>query len=67
MNGAPQPECRRCRHYFVTYDPPLPHGCRAFQIKSRALPSKVVLETSGEPCRGFEVKGKTESPGAGGR
>ena len=52
-------DCLRCRHFFVTYDPALPRGCRAFQIKSRALPSKVIQDSSGAPCQGFEPKPTT--------
>ena len=62
MNAPEPPDCRRCRHYFVTYDPALPHGCRAFEIKSAPLPTKVVLESSGEPCRGFERKNVRNQP-----
>jgi len=56
MSALVLPDCRRCRHYFVTYDPTLPHGCRTFRIKSRAWPTRVVFESSGEPCRGFQPK-----------
>ncbi|MDR3154642.1 MAG: uracil-DNA glycosylase [Deltaproteobacteria bacterium] len=51
--GAQDPICRFCVSYFVTWEPQLPHGCRALGFKSRQLPSLEVRRTSGEPCRYF--------------
>lgn len=45
-----QPDCRRCQHYFITYEPAFPNGCRALGFKSRALPHREVLLSSGIPC-----------------
>lgn len=53
---APRPDCLHCRHYFVTWDPQQPRGCRAYAFKSNDLPSAVVFASSGEPCRFFERK-----------
>jgi hypothetical protein len=47
------PDCQACRNYFITHDPRQPRGCRAYGFKSRDLPSRVVLATSGMPCRLF--------------
>lgn len=49
-------DCRRCRHYFVTWDDRAPHGCRALQFKSRPLPAQVVQRTSGQQCFSFSPK-----------
>lgn len=49
-------DCNRCQHYYVTWDPELPRGCRVFRIKCRTQPSVIVLRDSGEPCGGFEAK-----------
>lgn len=49
-------DCRKCKHYYVTWDPSNPMGCRKFNFKSRIMPSEVVFQSSGEPCRGFEPK-----------
>lgn len=51
-----RPNCNKCRHYFVTYDPKLPHGCRSFNFKSRQLPCVHVREVSGEECQVFSAK-----------
>lgn len=55
MADAPErPDCLHCRHYFVTWEPAQPRGCRAFGFKSVELPAMVVLSSSGEACRLFE-------------
>lgn len=49
-------DCRKCKHYYVTWDPNNPMGCRKFGFKSRIMPSEVVYQSSGAPCNGFESK-----------
>lgn len=51
-------DCRRCTHYYVTWDPTNPMGCRLFGFKSKQMPSEVVKKSSGETCKGFEPKKK---------
>jgi len=48
--------CRRCKHYFVTWEKNQPHGCRAYGFKSPQIPSMVVLQSSGESCNLFIEK-----------
>gem|GEM_PF-942277 len=55
-------ECLKCQYYQVTWDPRLPRGCRFYGFKSSRLPSQVVLESSGEPCKGFKPRGRRDSP-----
>jgi len=43
-------QCHRCRHYYVSWNPSYPHGCRAFQMVTRMLPSLAVIRESGSPC-----------------
>ena len=57
------PECRSCRHYFVTYEARWPHGCRAFDMKSKRLPCLEVAANSGERCHGWEVRRQVRDPG----
>ncbi len=53
-------DCRRCRHYAVTWDERFPHGCRAMGFKSARYPADEVLSaTGGEPCRLYEPKTPT--------
>jgi hypothetical protein len=50
-------DCHRCAHYFVTWDPCFPHGCRCMGFKSRLYPSEEVRQTmSGRECRLFHAK-----------
>ncbi|GAB4259216.1 MAG: hypothetical protein Kow0092_07340 [Deferrisomatales bacterium] len=72
--GAPRRgrvDCFRCRHFFVTWDPAFPRGCRAMGFKGRRLPSQVVREASGAECLRFEDKGggggAGQASGSGGR
>ncbi|TVQ36166.1 MAG: hypothetical protein EA384_14835 [Spirochaetaceae bacterium] len=48
------PDCLTCRHFFVTWDKRYPRGCRIFEIKSRELPSLVVLRSTGRRCPSYE-------------
>ncbi|MDR2405252.1 MAG: uracil-DNA glycosylase [Deltaproteobacteria bacterium] len=50
------PVCRDCVHYYVTWEPGHPHGCRALNFKSQYLPSMEVRRSSGEPCHYFKAK-----------
>lgn len=51
-----QINCIKCKHYFVTWDPNAPKGCRAFGFKTSALPSVIVKRSSGEMCLKYEKK-----------
>ena len=48
--------CRQCRHYFVTWEPHAPHGCRLIGFKSRLMPSTLVYQNSGQQCRSYSPK-----------
>ncbi|MDQ1913063.1 uracil-DNA glycosylase [Paenibacillus sp. GD4] len=48
--------CFQCKNFYVTWDPSFPRGCRSYGIKTRELPSAVVLRTTGQPCIGFADK-----------
>lgn len=52
--------CRQCKHYYITFKPRTPMGCRIFAIESKALPCRVIKEQSGEDCKGFSLKVKKE-------
>lgn len=52
----PRPDCLHCVHYFVTWEPAKPRGCRAYEFKAQEMPSDVVFASSGQPCRLFERK-----------
>jgi hypothetical protein len=48
------PNCLKCRHFQVTWDPKFPRACRVFGIKSKRMPSLVVRENTGYNCPSFE-------------
>ncbi|PCI02011.1 MAG: uracil-DNA glycosylase [Zetaproteobacteria bacterium] len=48
--------CRQCQHYYITWDAAFPYGCRAFELKSKHLPSQEVLHISGKQCIKFTLK-----------
>jgi hypothetical protein len=48
------PNCLRCRHFAVSWDPRFPRACRVFDIKSPDLPSHVVYRATGYHCPVFE-------------
>jgi len=47
-------DCFACRHFYVTWDPDFPRGCRVMGFKSREIPSQVVRRASGMECLRFE-------------
>ena len=56
-----RPDCLHCEHYYVTWEPERPRGCRAYAFKSEQTPSEVVLASSGEPCQLFSRKPEARS------
>ncbi|MFC4601230.1 uracil-DNA glycosylase [Cohnella hongkongensis] len=56
MSETRRVDCMKCRHFYVTWDPNFPKGCRSFGFKSHTLPSLAVLSSSGKPCLSFEPK-----------
>ncbi len=48
--------CRHCEHYYITWDPKFPYGCKAFNFKSKVTPSMDVLRSSGQQCMKFVAK-----------
>jgi hypothetical protein len=51
-----RPNCLSCRHFYITYEPAHPYGCRAMNFKSKEMPSLVVFRNSGMDCQAFCVK-----------
>ena len=49
--------CYKCNHYYVTWDPYFPHGCRAMDFKSKRLPiNDVRMAMRGKDCLAFKMK-----------
>jgi len=53
---AAKADCFACRHFYITYDPRLPYGCRGMGFRSRFFPCAEVWATSGETCGYFLPK-----------
>lgn len=49
-------DCRKCRFFYVTWEPSHPYGCRFFGFKGPGMPSQTVFQSSGAPCAQFEPK-----------
>jgi hypothetical protein len=56
-----QPNCFECVHFFVTWEPAHPRGCRAFGFKTKQLPSQEVFQASGKSCTLFQARPKPAS------
>jgi hypothetical protein len=48
--------CIKCMYYYVTWDPVMPKGCKAFGFKTHEIPSVLVKKSSGHACLKFESK-----------
>lgn len=53
-----KPNCIKCIHFYVTWEPANPRGCKFFGFKTKAIPSQIVLKSSGQPCHAFQEKNK---------
>jgi hypothetical protein len=51
-----QPNCFKCRHFFITHEPAHPYGCQAMGFKSMQMPSTTVFANSGIECQLFAAK-----------
>ncbi|MCR8634278.1 uracil-DNA glycosylase [Paenibacillus sp. N5-1-1-5] len=56
MTNTQRINCMKCQHFYVTWDPKFPKGCKAFGFKSHNMPSLTVLSSSGKTCMNFEPK-----------
>ena len=58
-----RPNCMACLHFYVTYEPAFPYGCRALGFKSAQYPAITVFASSGMHCQLFARKTAPQSPG----
>jgi hypothetical protein len=49
-------ECKKCVHFYITWDKHYPKGCKAMGFKSVEIPSIMVYKLSGVECLRFENK-----------
>ena len=55
--------CHGCVHYFVTYDRHRPYGCARFGFKTKSLPARVVIESTGMQCAYREDRASVKTGG----
>lgn len=60
-----KPNCSTCRHFYVTWDPKTPNGCRRFGIQCKDKPSQVVSMAGLGDCQGYEAKKRPEAGKSG--
>ena len=46
----------RCRHHVITHEEPFRYACQALGFKSRQLPCREVLASSGMPCQFYDPR-----------
>ncbi len=46
----------KCKHYYSTFDPVLPRGCKLYGMKTAQFPEIIVKRESGSDCLGFEER-----------
>lgn len=51
--------CLKCEYFYVTWDARFPRGCKAYDFKTRHMPSFVVFQSSGMPCMRYVRKNHT--------
>ena len=51
------PDCWKCQHFAVSWDPKQPYLCKLMGFKSKSLPGIEVLRADGKACQGFTPKG----------
>jgi hypothetical protein len=50
------PDCFRCRNLEITWERGRAYACRGMGFKSKEIPWRVVLASSGQPCQLFSPK-----------
>ena len=51
------PDCFRCVHFKVTWEPAFPRACLLFGLKCRNLPSMEIFLSTGKHCFAYKDKG----------
>ena len=54
--GPPGGSCFGCRHLTITHRRDWPFACGFFGMRTRQIPSREVLKSSGQPCHSYQPK-----------
>ena len=52
------PNCLKCLHFRITWEPAFPRSCEVFGVKCASLPSVEVRRATGQRCPAFELNGR---------
>jgi len=50
------PNCLKCIHFRITWEPNHPRACVLYGVKGPDLPSREVFAATGRHCFSFELK-----------
>jgi len=50
------PDCFKCSHFRITWEPSFPRACTLFGVKCRNLPSMEIFLSTGKHCFAFKEK-----------
>jgi len=50
------PNCLKCVHFKITWDPAFPRSCEMFGFKGQTMPSLEVFNATGSACPAFLLK-----------
>lgn len=57
-SAVARPDCFKCIYLEITWDPVMPYACWGLNFKSKLIPWREVVISSGLPCQLFEPKPK---------
>lgn len=51
-----KPNCLKCQHFQITWEPSHPRSCLVFGFKGQEMPSETVKKTTGRECPMYTPK-----------
>ena len=57
--------CMKCVHYYTTFDPRAPRGCKLYEFKSGLMPYILVKQSTGHDCTHFKERPKKDDGDGG--
>jgi hypothetical protein len=61
MARKEHPDCFRCAHFRITWEPGRPYACVAMNFKSALMPWQEVIRASGQPCLMYKPRRRRPS------
>lgn len=55
-----KPNCTQCKHFYITWNPKTPNGCRRYGIECKDKPSAIVAMAGMGECQGFLEKRRAQ-------